>query len=63
MGGIAAVDMYVVATAIFRLLHVMVILHHARRTIAPFNVTEDRSQNWLSQQVTEAFPWDTAPRS
>ncbi len=30
MDGIAAVDMYVVATATFRLLYVMVLLHHAR---------------------------------
>ncbi len=30
MDGIAALDMYVVATATFRLLYVMVLLHHAR---------------------------------
>ena len=27
-----------------------------------FDVTEHPAATWLSQQVTEAFPWDTAPR-
>jgi hypothetical protein len=27
-----------------------------------FDVTERRTASWLSQQVTEAFPWDTAAR-
>ena len=62
MDGIAAIDMFVVATATFRLLYVMVVLHHARRTIVYFDVTDHPSQDWLSRQVTEAFPWDTAPR-
>ena len=60
--GIAAIDMFVVATATFCLLYVMVVLHHARRTIVHFDVTDHPSQDWLSRQVTEAFPWDTAPR-
>jgi putative transposase len=62
MDGIAAVDMFVIATATFRLLYVMVVLHHARRRILHFDVTDHPSQDWLSRQVTEAFPWDTAPR-
>ncbi len=62
MDGIAAVDMFVVATATFRLLYVMVVLHHARRRILHFDVTDHPSQDWLSRQVTEAFPWDIAPR-
>ncbi len=62
MDGIVAIDMFVVATATFRLPYVMVILRHARRTIVHFDVTDHPSQDWLSRQVTEAFPWDTAPR-
>ena len=60
--GIAAIDMFVVASASFRLLYVMIILVHDRRKIVRTAVTERPTAAWLSRQVTEAFPWDTAPR-
>jgi putative transposase len=60
--GIAAIDMFVVASASFRLLYVMIILAHDRRKIARFDVTGHPTAAWLSRQLTEAFPWDTAPR-
>ena len=60
--GIAAIDMFVVASASFRLLYVMIILGHDRRKIIRTAVTEHPTAAWLSRQVTEAFPWDTAPR-
>ncbi|HVB58543.1 MAG TPA: hypothetical protein VNE63_19240 [Candidatus Acidoferrales bacterium] len=60
--GIAAIDMFVVACASFRLLYVMIILAHNRRKIVRFDVTAHPTAGWLSRQVTEAFPWDTAPR-
>ncbi len=60
--GIAAIDMFVVASASFRLLYVTVILAHERRRIIHTAVTEHPTAAWLSRQVTEAFPWDTAPR-
>jgi putative transposase len=60
--GIAAIDMFVVACASFRLLYVTVILAHDRRKILHTAVTEHPTAAWLSRQVTEAFPWDTAPR-
>jgi putative transposase len=60
--GIAATDMFVVASASFRLLYVMIILTHDRRKIVRFDVTRHPTAGWLSRQVTEAFPWDTAPR-
>jgi putative transposase len=60
--GIAAIDMFVVASASFRLLYVMIILTHDRRKIVRFDVTRHPTAGWLSRQVTEAFPWDTAPR-
>jgi putative transposase len=60
--GIAAIDMFVVASASFRLLYVMIILAHDRRKIVRFDVTRNPSAGWLVRQVTEAFPWDTAPR-
>ena len=59
---IAAVDMFVVATATFRLLYVVVVLGHDRRKIMHFGVTAHPTQDWLARQMTEAFPWDTAPR-
>src|SRR5271163_2741088 len=60
--GIAAIDMFVVASASFRLLYVMIILAHDRRRIVRAAVTAHPTAAWLSRQVTEAFPWDTAPR-
>jgi transposase InsO family protein len=60
--GIAAIDMFVVASASFRLLYVMIILAHDRRKIVCAAVTAHPTAAWLSRQVTEAFPWDTAPR-
>jgi len=60
--GIAAIDMFVVAFASFQLLYVMIILAHDRRKILRTAVTEHPTAAWVSRQVTEAFPWNTAPR-
>src|SRR5258707_2193562 len=60
--GIAAIDMFIVASVSFRLLYVMIILAHDRRKIVRFDVTQHPTAGWLSRQVTEAFPWETAPR-
>jgi hypothetical protein len=60
--GIAAIDMFVVVSASFQVLYVMIILAHNRRRIVRFDVTEHPAAIWLSQQVIEAFPRDTAPR-
>ncbi|MFZ2061547.1 MAG: hypothetical protein WAU82_11095 [Candidatus Binatus sp.] len=60
--GIDAIDLFVVASASFRLLYVMIILAHGRRNIVRTAVTKHPTAAWLSRQVTEAFPWDTAPR-
>jgi hypothetical protein len=57
-----AIDMFVVATATFRLLYAVIVLGHDRRRIIHFNVTQNPTQVWLARQMTEAFPWDTAPR-
>jgi hypothetical protein len=51
-----------VASASFRLLYVTVSLAHERRRIIHTAVTEHPTAAWLSHQITEAFPWDTAPR-
>src|SRR3982074_979969 len=62
MRNTAAVDMFVVATATFRLLYALIVLGHDRRRIIHFEVTQNPTQVWLARQMTEAFPWDTAPR-
>jgi hypothetical protein len=62
MRNMAAVDMFVVATATFRLLYTLIVLGHDRRRIIHFEVTQNPTQVWLARQMTEAFPWDTAPR-
>ena len=58
----AAVDMFVVVTATFQLLYALVVLGHERRKVIHFDVTPNPTQAWLARQITEAFPWDTAPR-
>ncbi len=60
--GIAAIDMFVVASASFRLLYVMIFLAHDHWKIMRTAVTEHPTAGWLSRQITEAFPWETAPR-
>ena len=59
---LAAIDMFVVVTATFRLLYALIVLGHDRRKVIHFDVTENPTQDWLARQMTEAFPWDTAPR-
>jgi putative transposase len=39
-----------------------VILGHAQRKILHLKVTQHPTAGWLSRQITEAFPWDTAAR-
>ena len=62
MGDTVAIDMFVVASATFRLLYTVIVLGHDRRRIIHFDVTQNPTQVWLARQITEAFPWDTAPR-
>ncbi len=59
---LASMDFFVLPTATFRLLFVFIILHHERRRIVHFDVTAHPTAIWIKQQITEAFPWDTAPR-
>ena len=58
----ASIDFFVLPTATFRLLFVFIVLHHERRRIVHFGVTAHPTAAWVRQQITEAFPWDTAPR-
>jgi transposase InsO family protein len=60
--GIAAIDLFVLPTITFRLLYCLVILRHGRRLWVSFGVTTNPTAEWISRQITEAFPWDSAPR-
>jgi transposase InsO family protein len=53
---------FVLPTITFRLLDCFVILRHGRRLWVSFGVTTNPTAEWISRQITEAFPWDSAPR-
>jgi putative transposase len=59
---LVSVDFFVVPTVSFRILYVFIILAHERRRVVHFNVTEHPTADWTAAQLTQAFPWDTAPR-
>ena len=60
--GIAAVDLLVVPTISFKLLFAFVVLRHRRRELVSFGVTAHPTAEWLAHQITEAFPWESAPK-
>ena len=57
-----SIDFFIVATIRFKLLFVLVVLAHARRTVIHFNVTENPTAQWTAQQIIEAFPCASAER-
>jgi transposase InsO family protein len=59
--GIAAVDFLVVPTLTFERLFAFIVLVLDRRSILWIGVTTNPTAQWLATQITEAFPWDTAP--
>ena len=59
---IASIDLFVVRTISFKLLFGLVILRHARRRMVSISVTNNPTAEWIAGQVTDAFPWDEAPR-
>src|SRR5437667_9540721 len=59
---IAAMDLFVVPTIGFDLLYVLVLVRLARRDLVWINVTTHPTAEWIARQITEAFPWNEAPR-
>jgi transposase InsO family protein len=59
---IAAMDLFVVPTIGFDLLYAFIIVRLDRRDLVWINVTANPTAEWLARQLTEAFPWDEAPR-
>jgi len=58
---IAAIDMCVVPTVTFDLLFAFLVVGHGRRQLLWFEVTRHPTAEWLARQITEAFPWASAP--
>ncbi|MBW2602530.1 MAG: transposase [Deltaproteobacteria bacterium] len=58
----AAIDFFTVPTVRFQILYCFIVLRHHRRQIVHFNVTMHPTARWTAQQITEAFPYDTAPK-
>jgi transposase InsO family protein len=59
---IAAIDLFVVPTIGFKMLYGLAIIHLERRRLIWTNVTANPTAEWIARQITEAFPWDHAPR-
>ena len=54
---IVAMDLFVVPTIGFDLLYAF-----DRRDMVWINVTTNPTAEWIARQITEAFPWDDAPK-
>jgi hypothetical protein len=59
---IAAMDLFVVPTIGFNLVYALIIVRLARRKLVWVNVTAHPTAEWIARQITEAFPWNEAPR-
>ena len=59
---IAAIDLFVVPNLGFDLLYACIIVRLDRRELVWINVTPHPSAEWVARQITEAFPWNEAPR-
>lgn len=53
--------MLTVPTLALGRLYAFVVLGHERREIMHIEITDHPTALWLARQITEAFPWDSAP--
>jgi len=63
VGQIMATDFFVVPTATYRLLFVLVVLAHERRRIVHVAVTDHPTAAWTAQQLRNAFPNEESRRT
>src|SRR5207245_10827855 len=56
------IDLFVVPTITFQQLFAFLVLSQERRRLLWFAVTRNPTAEWLARQITEAFPWDSAPK-
>jgi putative transposase len=59
---IAAMDFFTVPTFTFGVLYCFFVIAHDRRRILHYNITRHPTRAWVSQQLREAFPYDSAPK-
>lgn len=59
---VAAMDLFVVPTIGFDLLYAFIIVRLDRRELVWISVTTHPTAEWVARQITEAFPWNEAPR-
>jgi transposase InsO family protein len=59
---VVAVDFFTVPTVTFRVLYVFIVLHHDRRKVLHFNITDSPSAAWTGQQLVNSFPFVGAPK-
>jgi hypothetical protein len=59
---IASIDMLTVETASLERIYGVVVLGHGRRRILHVDAVDRPGAQWLAQVITEAFPWEEAPR-
>jgi hypothetical protein len=55
-------DLFVVPAIGFALLYALVIVRLDRRDLVWISVTTNPTAEWIGRQITEAFPWDDAPK-
>ena len=59
---IAAMDLFVAPTIGFNLLYGFIVVRLARRRLVWVAVTTNPTAEWIARQISEAFPWNEAPR-
>ena len=59
---IAAIGLFVAPAIGLHLLYAFIIVRLARRDLVWINVTPHPTAEWIARQITEAFPWNEAPR-
>jgi putative transposase len=59
---IAAMDFFTVPTLAFGVLYCFFVISHDRRRILHWEVTRHPNSAWVTQQLREAFPYDSSPK-
>lgn len=62
LGEIGAIDFLTVPTITFQTLYVFIVLSLDRRRVVHFHVTRHPTADWTALQLTQAFPFDPAPK-
>jgi hypothetical protein len=57
----AAINFLVVPSLTFERLFAFLVVGHGRRQLLWFEVTRHPTAEWPARQITEAFPWTSAP--